>query len=182
MKKLSKVIAVAAVILTPFIFSGAAQAQEASCEITNTGPGSNNQCTISEEYECNVTNDNNVTIVNQNDQTSTSGTVNNSGNTSGGSATSGTVTNTNGTVFNVTITNGETCVVTAVTPPAPTPTPTPEVKGATVQPTKGGGAAVLPATSGDNALPMLAIVATSLAVLSALGVGGVALYRYYKSL
>lgn len=180
MKKLSKVVAVAALILTPFIFSGAAQAQQADCDISNTGPGSNNQCTISDDYECSVDNDNNVVIVNQNGQTVASGTVNNSGNTGGGNSTSGTVSNTNTGTFTVVITNGDSdegvCAVTSVTPVTPVVPDTP------VQPTTGGGAAVLPKTSGDTTLPILATVAGSLTVLAILGVGGIALYRHYKSL
>ena len=69
--------------------------------------------------------------------------------------------------------------MTAATPVTPV---TPETPATPVQPTQGGGAAVLPNTSSDNALPILATVVGSLAVLSALGVGGIALYRHYKSL
>lgn len=179
-KQLIKIVAVAVFTLTPFVFSGAAQAQQADCTINNTGPGSNNQCTISEDYQCSIDNENNVEIVNENDQSVTSGTANVSGNTGGGNATSGTVSNTNGTTFTITIINGDSdepsCVVTAVTPVTPVVPDTP------VQPTQGGGAAVLPHTSGDTVPSVLLTVAASLAVLSVLGVGGIALYRYYKSL
>ncbi len=182
MKKLLRVLAVVVLTLIPLGFSSAASAS--TCSVGFTGPDSNNLCTSVTQYNCNVTNTNTVTITNDNNQVVASGTVTTSGNGQGGSSTSGSVTNTNGTTFSITITNpaGDTpgvCSATVVVPATNTP-PTP-----VVQPTQaastGSGAAALPETSGDVTM-MLIIVASSLAAIAALGVGGVALYRYYKSL
>jgi len=189
MKKLSKVIAVALFALAPFVLGGAsAQAQQATCEVGYTGPDSQNMCTSTTNYQCSVTNTNTVTISNGNTQVVTSGNVTNSGNGQTGSSTSGTVTNSNGTTFSVTITNGipqdptsGTCVATVVIPAVVPVTPETPVTPV-VQPTQGGGAAVLPKTSGGTTLTVLVVAASSLAVLALLGVGGIALYRHYKSL
>lgn len=189
MKKLLKVLAVAIFAVTPFIISSSASAQSV-CEIGYTGPDSKNLCTSITDYTCKVTNTNNVDIRNENDQSVASGTVSNSGNTQGGKSTSGSVTNSNGTTFSVTITNPGTegvCVAKAVVPaqpvtpganPAPAPSPTP------VQPTATGAGqvAALPNTSDNFAQTVLIVVAALLAAVATLGVGGVALYRYYKSL
>lgn len=189
MKKLLKVLAVAIFAVTPFIISSSASAQSV-CEIGYTGPDSQNVCTSTTEYICKVTNTNNVDIRNKNNQSVASGTVDNGGNTQGGNSTSGSVTNSNGTTFAVTITNPGVdgiCVATAVVPaqpvtpeanPTPAPSPTP------VQPTAAGAGqvAALPNTSDNFAQTVLIVVVASLAAVATLGVSGVALYRYYKSL
>ncbi|MES2630660.1 MAG: hypothetical protein V4611_01765 [Patescibacteria group bacterium] len=191
-KRLKKIVAVAVLTLTPFIFSGAtASAQSFTCEIGYTGPDSNNKCISKTQYSCDIENNTDIVIDVDGEQQATSGNVDNSGNTGTGNATSGTVTNSNGTTFNVVITNpqvGEgTCFASTVIPATPvnpaTPV-TPDTPATPVQPTHGGGAAaaVLPNTSGDTVTPVLLTVAASLAVLSVLGVSGIALYRYYKSL
>jgi len=193
MKKLLKVLAVAIFAFTPFIISSSASAQPV-CQIGYTGPDSQNLCKSETKYKCSVTNVNDVKIVNENDQEVASGTVGNSGNTQGGNATSGSVTNSNGATFAVTITNPTTCVAVAVVPATEEPeTPVTPTTPTPVQPTvpgNGGGAgtggggsvALLPETSGSITSNVLIIVASSLAALSVLGVSGVALYRYYKSL
>ncbi len=180
-KLLRKVFAVAVLTLSPFLIGASASA--ATCEIGYTGPNSQNQCTSTTNYSCTVTNTNTVTISNGNNQVVESGTVTNSGNTTGGNGTSGTVTNSNGTVFSVVITNPDpesetpgVCTATVVVPA------TPETPETPVQPTAGGGAAeVLPETSSDFT-SVLMVAAGSLVVLAVVGVSGVALYRYYKSL
>lgn len=181
MKKLLKVLAVAIFALTPFIVGSSASAA-ATCDVGFTGPDAQNQCTSVTEYTCSVTSTNVVDISNGNTQVVTSGQVVVSGNGQGGNATSGTVSNTNGSTFSVVITNypdserQDTCVATVVVPATVT---------SVVQPTQpetgGGGAVALPETSGDFT-PILIIVASSMVVIAALGVGGVALYRYFKSL
>ena len=185
MKKLLKVLAVAIFAVTPFVMSSSASAQ-ATCEIGYTGPDSQNLCRSVTEYACSVTNTNSVDIRNANNQVVASGTVGNTGNTQGGSSTSGSVTNSNGTTFAATITNPGlegTCVATAVVPATQPPTPTTPTTPATpVQPTASGRVAALPKTDGGYIKTVLIIVAGSLAAVAALGVGGVALYRYYKSL
>ena len=185
MKKLLKVLAVAIFAVTPFVISSSASAQ-ATCEIGYTGPDSQNLCRSVTEYACSVTNTNKVDIRNSNNQVVASGTVGNTGNTQGGNSTSGTVTNSNGTVFAVTITNPGlegTCVATAVVPATEPPTPTtPTTPTTPVQPTASGRVTALPQTDGGYVKTVLVIVAGSLAVIAALGIGGVALYRYYKSL
>lgn len=181
MKKLLKVLAVAIFAFTPFIISSSASAA-AVCDIGYTGPDSQNLCRSITEYACTVTNTNTVDIRNESNQVVASGVVSNGGNTQGGNATSGSVTNNNGTTFAVTITNPGiegTCVATAVVPATETsPVATP------VQPTATGAGqvTVLPKTSDNFAQMVLIVVAGSMAVIATLGVGGIALYRYYKSL
>ncbi|MDB5162452.1 MAG: hypothetical protein JWN28_59 [Candidatus Saccharibacteria bacterium] len=186
MKKLLKVLAVAIFALTPLGISSSASAQ-AVCDVGFTGPDSQNLCTSVTKYSCTVKTENTVEIIDTNNQSAVSGTVNVSGNGQAGGAASGSVTNTNGTTFVFTITNPlpqvglgscvASAVVPAVQPPAPTPaTPNP------VQPTATGRVSALPHTSSDATLNALIITVGSLALIATLGVGGIALYRYYKSL
>ncbi|HEY8886793.1 MAG TPA: hypothetical protein VIM31_04850 [Candidatus Microsaccharimonas sp.] len=169
MKRMKRILLTAIVALMPLAFALPAAAL-GTCAIGYTGPDSNNQCTSQTTYTCTVQSENNVTIINDNDQTSTSGTVTNSDNSQGGNAVSGQVTNSNGTVFNVSITNPvespRTCVAVATVPATPVTPVTP------VQPQTGNGAVVaaLPHTSGDSFSPVLAV---SLVVL---GIGAVATY------
>ena len=184
MKKLLKVLAVAVFALTPLILSSSASAQ-AVCDIGYTGPNSQNLCTSVTEYSCSVTNTNMVKIVNSNNEVVASGTVGNSGNAQGGNAASGSVTNTNGATFSVTIVNPgfeSTCVATAVVPATEPEAPVTQTPNP-VQPTAtGSGVAVLPRTDSTIASTVLVAIAGSLAAIATLGVGGIALYRYYKSL
>jgi len=192
MKKLLKVLAVAIFAFTPFIISSSALAKSV-CEIGYTGPDSQNLCKSTTKYSCEVTNENKVKIKNDNNQVVASGTVSNGDNNQGGNATSGSVTNENGTTFSVTITNPGfegVCVAEAVVPATEQPetptTPTTPVTPAPtpVQPTATGAGqvALLPETSDTFSQTLLIVVAASLAVIAGVGVGAVALYRYYKSL
>lgn len=97
-------------------------------DITNTGPGSNNQITYNVNDSCYVTSNNNVYLTSSNQQIGTSGQVTIDSNTNSGTATSGNVGNANEAVIVGTITNAGACAVVAVTP-TPTPTPTPEQSG-----------------------------------------------------
>ena len=162
MRKLKSLVA-AAVRALPIAMAGSVSAVETDCTISNTGPGSNNTCTTNVDYTCEVDNDNNIIIRDENDQTAGSGSASNDGNTSGGNATSGSATNDNGTTFEVEIDNEGACTVTNVTTPV-TPTPTQPVGGlggagetvaaAAPKPT------VLAKTSGENvAMVVIAIVA-----------------------
>jgi len=191
MKKLLKVLAVVVLAITPLVIGSSASAQSV-CQIGYTGPDSQNLCRSVTKYACSVSNRNEVDIKDESNQVVASGTVGNSGNNQGGNATSGSVTNNNGTVFAITITNpgiNGTCTATAVVPATEPPTPTtpttPTVPLNPVQPTaNGGGAGVLalPKTDGNFTSTVLIVVAGVLASISVLGVGGIALYRYYKSL
>jgi hypothetical protein len=170
----------AIVALTPFALVLPASALSlGTCSIGYTGPDSNNQCISQTSYTCTVKDNNTVTIVNDNDQSSTSGTISNSGNTQGGSTLSGTVTNSNGTVFNVSITNAgerETCSAVATVPATPV-TPV-----APVQPQTGGGvAASLPHTSGDASGSILGIMLGILGVSAVASYVGAVIYRRLKS-
>ena len=182
MKRISRILTALVIGVVPLVVSSSTIAQAATCQIGYTGPDSNNMCTSTTTYRCEVNNTNNVTITNTNTQEATSGQVTTSGNTTGGATTSGTVTNSNGTTFNVTITNGSednpsTCVATQTVPatnPPATPVTPPATKTAT------GAGAALPHTSGDQSGSILAII------VAALGVGAVAttsvalLYRRAK--
>lgn len=88
------------------------------CTITNTGPGSVNECEIEQEFTCTVQNDTVIIVNSEGEQVASSGDSNTDGNTNGGGATSGSATNDNGTSFEFEI-NNDGCVVTAVTEPKP---------------------------------------------------------------
>jgi len=187
MKKLMKLMVVAAIALSPFMIGVPASAQQAgfTCEVGFTGPDSQNMCTSTTSYSCEVTNTNTVTITNQTTQEATSGTVTVSGNTTGGSGSSGTVTNDSGTTFSVVITNPSpqseepgVCTAALVVPASEPPV--------TVVPTSGGGGEgaveVLPETSGDTTLQTTGLIAAALLLTAGVSVGGVLWYRHHKAL
>lgn len=175
----------AGILAVPIVSGASVSAVDSNCTISNTGPGSNNTCTVSGEYTCTVENNTVIIVDSNNQQVATSGDANNSGNTGSGGSTSGSATNSNGTTFNFTITNGEdeespaVCTVSTVTTPAPEPE----------QPVGGSGAAgagevvaaatprptVLAKTSGDN-LSLYAGIIAAVALVAA-SVRGVALLR-----
>lgn len=189
MKRLSRILAVAAMAVAPLAIGGSAFAD--TCQISGTGPGSHNTCTNTADYTCTIKNGTDITVTNKNDQSTATGSANNSGNTSSGSATSGSATSSNGTSFDVDIQNGgTTCAVAAVTPPPvkPTqnPTPTPVGgKGATVkQPVKApqkAMPAVLANTSGDNVAASLVTATGILAAGVVVSRLAVATYGRFKS-
>ncbi len=186
MKKLLKVVAVVAFALSSVVVGAPAMAQQATCDIGFTGPDSNNMCTSTTKYECSVTNTNNVTIKNQNNQVVASGTVTNSGNTGGGGSVSGSVSNTNGTTFSVTISNestegqqGQTCTATVVVP-AKTPE-TPPAAVTPVTPSGGEGQVrALPVTSSDTTLETVGWISGAMVLLAAASLGAAVLYRNRK--
>lgn len=170
----------AGILALPIVSSVSVSAVDSSCTITNTGPDSNNTCTVSDKYTCTVENDTVIIVDSNNQQVATSGNANNSGNTSGGTSTSGSATNSNGTTFNFTVTNGTegqpaTCVVGTVT------TPQPE------QPAGGSGGVgataaatpkptVLAKTSGADSMAVLAGIIATL-VIAVAGMRGLTLLR-----
>lgn len=180
MKRLNQLLAAGFMaLLVPLAVAVPTLAQQATCGIGFTGPDSQNNCTSTTSYSCEVTNTNQVTITNNVTQEAVSGEVQNSGSGTTGGASSGTVTNTNGTTFTVSITNpvGENqgmCSATVVVPATTTPT-TPVQPAVTSAPT-GSGAMTLPATSGSPLLFIAAIVAAVLAALAI--VASVAFYMY----
>jgi hypothetical protein len=147
----------------------APSASALSCDISGTGPGSTNTCESVADFECQVKNNNEFTVINKNDQKATSGTAVVDGNTDGGNALSGSATNSNGTVIDVKITNGG-CVVTAVTqPPVVTPptTVTPsggqgEVVTPVPAPAGRGAVTTLPNTDAESAIGIIAGLVTLL--------------------
>ena len=155
MKKLSQIVMILAVTLSPFAFSGSVAA--ADCTISNTGPGSNNSCEVVADYKCEIDNNNNIVVKDKNDQTAGTGKATVGDNTNGGSATSGSATNSNGTTFDVTIENGTACTVASVTPgqgatTPPAPTPTAPVTPA-ANPAPGQGAVVAPVAAPQRVAP-----------------------------
>lgn len=176
MKRLSQILAVGVITLTPFVVSGSAFAAGTlgTCGIGFTGPDSSNICTSVTKYNCTVNSDNLVTVTNQNIQFSVSGNAGSIGNTGSGSASTGSATNANGTTFNATVTGPSTCSVVATVPATTTPVSsvkTPPAVGGAVQavpaPAGKGAVAVLPNTSSDSTLAVVA------GLISILGVGAV---------
>lgn len=115
------------------LFGGVAAAQT----IDTTGPDSTNVIKTSDERECTVRNDNDVTVVNNNPQTAVSGDAEAERNTSGGSVTSGDASNESSAEFEVVISNEGACA--PVDKPNPVTPVTPTEVTPPVQPVGGGG-------------------------------------------
>lgn len=175
MKKIRQIVVVAVMVLTPFAIGGSAFAVDGTCQIGYTGPDSKNMCTLKSTYTCKVTNKNDFDVIDSNNQVAGSGSVSSTGNTSVGSATTGQVTNTNGTTFNVSVDNG-TCSVLTTVPATPPTTPVTPGKGATIPPATTatvpapaggkGSVAVLPDTSADSTLAVVASVIATLGLVA----------------
>jgi len=173
---MKKLLLTVAVFALAFGFT-TPSALAADCTISNTGPGSVNECEVIENFRCTVDNDNKVKVYNSNGQEVTTGSAVTVTNTSGGSSTSGNAGNTNGTTVEGTIKNNS-CVIAAapvVTPPTEE-TPVVGGKGAVTPvaaPAK-AAPAVLPNTSADSTMGLIAglIAALGIAVIgSRLAVG-----------
>lgn len=162
MNKRKSLITLASMLALPMLASVSVSAEDADCSITNTGPGSNNTCTVSSEFTCKVENDTVVIVNNKNEQVAQSGDATSGGNTTGGGATSGSATNSNGTTFNFTLTN-EGCVVASVTQPKPTPNVPVGGSGAA----GGGGAVVAEAAPRPTVLANTSGASTAMAAVAA---------------
>ncbi len=92
-------------------------AQQQCYIVGQTGPNSNNQCVNTENLNCQVLNNNIITIDNKNVQASTTGDGDNSNNTSTEYTVTGDATNTNSSAVSGTIVNGS--CVPAVQPVTP---------------------------------------------------------------
>jgi hypothetical protein len=121
-----------------------------SCDISGTGSNSDNTCKSIESFKCTVTNNNEVKVYNDNDQVAVTGGAVTIDNNTGGSSSSGDANNSNSTVVEGTIKNNA-CVIAA--PAVVTPPVTPSV----VTPSGGRGEAVapVPAPAGRGAVASL---------------------------
>ncbi len=176
MSKLSQILAVGVMTLTPFVATSSAFAL-GTCAVGYTGPDSSNNCISTTNYACTITNATTVAVTNTNTQITVSGNAGTTGNTTGGSSSTGSSTNSNGVTFNATVTNGETpsssiCSVVASVPATNPVGGGGGAAGSVVQavpaPAGGNGAvAVLPNTSGD---PVMAYVAGLVGIFGAAAV------------
>lgn len=166
MKKLKQIVATAVLVLAPFTTAGIAAAD--TCEIGYTGPNSENLCVSEQEYTCTVTNENEVTIDQTNQQITVSGDANNTDNTNGGGSQSGSATNENNVTFNVTVENDEVCTVLATVPA----TPTPVEPATTVTPKETVTPTVLAPTASDSTAKLLVMLGaiTGVATLATLAI------------
>jgi uncharacterized surface anchored protein len=161
---------------------GVAAAATSGCDVVNTGPNSNNTCTVTNSNDLKVTCTNKADVVFVNNQDASSGSVTLQNNTNGGYAYSGNAVNTNSTTGKLNVSCG---AKTAVAPtPAPTPTPTPSptpsssssvspapAAAKSSQPAGGQGAAqaaALPNT-GSNSLVATATIASVVLAVVAVG-------------
>lgn len=180
MKSLLQFVAVALVaVFVPVTISLPAAAQtEPDCSIVGNGANSDNDCDIKDSYRCTIDNNNKITIVNTEDQTSVSGNAGVVGNGTGSDAVTGSASNNSNVTFNVVIENGadeneRLCTVASVVPVPPTPEPeTPETPETPVQPTQKAMPKALPVTSGSSA----PVVMTSLGGLAVVA-GIIVAYR-----
>jgi hypothetical protein len=87
------------------MLGGSMAAPSNSGTITNSGPNSDNKVVNVNKLSVNVSNDNNICLTTDNQQSAKSGTANVSGNTNGGSATTGNASNTSTSTVSLTINN-----------------------------------------------------------------------------
>jgi hypothetical protein len=175
MKKISQILMAAVLTVGLVSFGGnvanAQVVEEETCEsivISNTGPGSINEgvCVVNIDVE--VTCNNNVYVLNENDQEAVTGAAQELGNTTGGTAISGNATNENGTTVQIGAACGET--TTPETPVTPT---TPEKPVTPSTPTTPAAApaqkvAALPNTASNQtvAIALIGFVVAALAVIA----------------
>ncbi len=162
MKKLSQILAMAAIFLAPLVVGNTAFAAS-TCQVGYTGPDSSNLCTSVTAYTCTATNDNTIAIVTENGQTATSGSVDLTNNNSGGSAGTGNATNNNNVSFNVTVTN-KVCSVVATIPATVTPVTPEEPKPVVIVAPSNVTPKALPYTSGNSMSENLGIIAATLGI------------------
>ena len=165
MRKLSQILAVGVITLTPFAIGSSALAVEV-CNISGTGPGSSNECLSTATFACTVDTKNVLTIFSENGQTVATGTAASTGNTESVTASTGTATNNNGTTFNATVTNEGVCTVVAIRPATEATgagagagaasSPVASVTKAVPAPQGKGAASGLPNTSADSTLAYVA--------------------------
>jgi hypothetical protein len=183
MKKLSFLLATLSIVGVAGLSGGSAHALTgtATCAVGFTGPDSKNICTSETTYKCNLTNDNKIIFLNNNEQVAISGDATTSKNTTGGSTTTGSATNSNNVTYTGQVTNGDVCTAVVTTPatvtPAETQPVTPVAAPTATQPAaagKGAGMgaagaiapAALPNTSADSPLvTTLAITGSAGALL-----------------
>jgi hypothetical protein len=169
MKRFIQIVTTAVIAVAPFATSDSALAA-ATCKVGFTGPDSNNLCVSEQTYKCEVTNDNKVTVKNENDQVAITGEASADSNTESGNVSTGSATNENGTTFNFTVENSgdaKVCTVVATVPATVTPPAAPvkpsggrgsaapaEVKETVVAPQQ-TTPAVLPNTSADSTMAII---------------------------
>lgn len=180
MKKLLN-LTFAAILCAALLSPATVSASPANCDINQTGPGSNNQCTVEENTTCEVNNNTGIDIDNDNQQNTESGNGSVGGNTEGGGASSGDAGNKNETGVGVGVDNGG-CEPEKA--PGKGAGPTPVDNGSPVKGTekctdnddsdvcpiaggKGGGFTILPDTA--------AVSPVALVGMAALALGGIAL-------
>jgi len=137
---MKKVLISAAAVLAGM---GLLSAPVFAAEISNTGPGSDNSITSTNDTDCSVENNNNVDVDNDNSQGANSGDSTNGSNTNGGNSNSGNANNSNSSDVNVDVNNSGCCDCESTTTPTPTPPSEPS--------TGGEGGEVLSATTTEPA-------------------------------
>lgn len=173
MKIAKQLLVIVALVAGSFVTGGQVSAQE-DCTITNTGPGSTNECVTETTYTCEVIGDNEIRIINSNDQEVYSGPADVTDNTDSGNATSGSVTNNNGTTFDIQIEN-DVCVASEV---EETPEPEePVTPTDTVTPTEEAEPVVLAETAGNDMIQLLIVLGAASLTIAA---GTLAVTRFAK--
>jgi hypothetical protein len=158
------VLAIISTLTSAGLMLGVAAAQTSDCNIVNTGPNSNNTCTIKDENDLNIKCNNNVDVVFVNGQSAGSGEVTLTNNTNGGYAYSGNAVNTNSTTGKLDVSCG--AKEAAAPAPAPTPAPAAVPVAAAAQPTPAPQAQALPST-GNNSLVASSMVVSAVVLVGA---------------
>ncbi len=154
-----------------------AAADTNGCNIYDTGSDSYNSCTTNVDNDVTISCQNDVYVVNDNSQSSTTGPATVTDNSTSGDAVSGDSTNNNGSVEEI----GSSCApiqtAATTTPVATTETP---AAVATTTPTAAKAAPVvasLPDTGSNSAVKTASVAGLSLVALLAIAQVGVNVYR-----
>jgi hypothetical protein len=184
-------LGIVSVLASSSLMFGVAAAQSTDCSIVNTGPNSNNSCTVTNNNDIKVTCKNEADVVFVNNQSANSGSVTLENNTNGGFAYSGNAVNTNTTTGKLDVSCGP--KVASSPTPAPTPVPTPSPQPAAAggqgaaasqpQPQSQSVAAApkaLPNTGSASPVAPAAMAITGLGIIAAIARFGVAAYRHFS--
>jgi hypothetical protein len=174
MKRFTRILSATVVGLS--MMAGVASAATTNCSLVNTGPGSNNTCTVTNTTDLSISCTNSVDVVSVNGQSANSGSVTLTGNTSGGFSYSGNAVNTNSTTNKLDVSCGPVVAVTPTTTTTPAATSTPAATP-TATPAPAAKVASLPNTGSDTVLNDTLTGAAIIGVALAVSQLGIMAYR-----
>jgi hypothetical protein len=177
------------VLASASLMFGVASAASSDCSLVNTGPNSNNTCTVTDSNNLKVTCTNSADVVFVNNQSTNSGNATLEKNTNGGYAYSGNAVNTNSTTGNLDVSCGAKTASSPSPAPSPTPAPVAAATPSATPPAASGGsgqaqpqaapkAQALPETGSNGTVAAVAIAASVLGVAATAARLGFSAYRH----